>query len=475
MLLAASCSKNFGLYRDRVGAAFAVASARNLTAGSRAANLALAEPAELLLPARPRRQGRRDHPRTTPRCKADWMAELEAMRQTCSACAPASPTRCAARPTPTASTSSRTTAACSRCLGARPGAGGGAARRVTASTWSATAGSTSPACPRSGLDQLAARHRRRRRLTRVTSPTSPPRTSRTGSTGFAWPTRSPRAIAAPAPRSATSSWRRGADTLLSRAAWIDGLGVAVKSVTVVPGNAARGLPSVHGALVLFDDVTGAGRGGDRLRPRDPVEDRRRFDPRRPAARPAGFAAAAHRRRRGGGGLAGRGLSRGFPGDRGHDLEPHRRTGPRALAATTGAAAVAGPRRGGRGGGHRRDRDDVARAGAARRLAAPRPASRPDRRLQGRHARGGRRLPARARGSSSTVSTRRSTISASCATRSRAASSRARTCSAICAISSPAAPGARSADEITLFKNGGGAHLDLMTARVILAAWRDGRS
>ena len=31
-------------------------------------------------------------------------------------------------------------------------------------------------------------------------------------------------------------------------------------------------------------------------------------------------------------------------------------------------------------------------------------------------------------------------------------------------------GRRGPDEITLFKNGGGAHLDLMTARVILAAW-----
>ena len=29
----------------------------------------------------------------------------------------------------------------------------------------------------------------------------------------------------------------------------------------------------------------------------------------------------------------------------------------------------------------------------------------------------------------------------------------------------------SADEITLFKNGGGAHLDLMTSRYILDAWR----
>ncbi len=49
--------------------------------------------------------------------------------------------------------------------------------------------------------------------------------------------------------------RRG-DTLLSRAAWIDGLGVAVKSVTVMPGNPARGHASVHGAMVLFEDLTG---------------------------------------------------------------------------------------------------------------------------------------------------------------------------------------------------------------------------
>ena len=49
---------------------------------------------------------------------------------------------------------------------------------------------------------------------------------------------------------------RGGDTLLSRAAWIDGVGVAVKSVTVMPGNATQGLPSVHGAMVLFEDKTG---------------------------------------------------------------------------------------------------------------------------------------------------------------------------------------------------------------------------
>ncbi len=46
---------------------------------------------------------------------------------------------------------------------------------------------------------------------------------------------------------------RGDDVLLSRAAWIDGLGVAVKSVTVFPGHT----PSVQGAMLLFDDKTGA--------------------------------------------------------------------------------------------------------------------------------------------------------------------------------------------------------------------------
>ena len=46
---------------------------------------------------------------------------------------------------------------------------------------------------------------------------------------------------------------RGEDVLLSRAAWIDGLGVAVKSVTVFPAR----VPSVQGAMLLFDDTTGA--------------------------------------------------------------------------------------------------------------------------------------------------------------------------------------------------------------------------
>ncbi|MBA4326032.1 MAG: ornithine cyclodeaminase [Rhodobacter sp.] len=49
---------------------------------------------------------------------------------------------------------------------------------------------------------------------------------------------------------------RDKDTLLDRAAWIDGLGALVKVATIFPGNAARGMPTIFGAVTLFDDVTG---------------------------------------------------------------------------------------------------------------------------------------------------------------------------------------------------------------------------
>ena len=50
---------------------------------------------------------------------------------------------------------------------------------------------------------------------------------------------------------------RDPDTLLSRSAWIDGMGLAVKSATVFPGNSAKGKPMVGGAVSIFSDSDGA--------------------------------------------------------------------------------------------------------------------------------------------------------------------------------------------------------------------------
>ncbi len=49
---------------------------------------------------------------------------------------------------------------------------------------------------------------------------------------------------------------RDPDTLLNRSAWIDGLGLAVKCATVFPGNAARGTSSINGGVLLFSDQDG---------------------------------------------------------------------------------------------------------------------------------------------------------------------------------------------------------------------------
>ena len=49
---------------------------------------------------------------------------------------------------------------------------------------------------------------------------------------------------------------RGDDTLLSRAAWIDGMGMAVKTATVFPGNPGAGRPVVNGGVSLYDDAHG---------------------------------------------------------------------------------------------------------------------------------------------------------------------------------------------------------------------------
>ncbi|UWR45299.1 ornithine cyclodeaminase family protein [Phaeobacter inhibens] len=49
---------------------------------------------------------------------------------------------------------------------------------------------------------------------------------------------------------------RDNDTLLNRAAWIDGLGLAVKSATIFPGNPDQGHPMVNGAVCLYADQSG---------------------------------------------------------------------------------------------------------------------------------------------------------------------------------------------------------------------------
>lgn len=50
--------------------------------------------------------------------------------------------------------------------------------------------------------------------------------------------------------------RRPPDTLLLRAAWIDGMGMLVKAATVFPGNVDQDLPTINGAAHLYSDTDG---------------------------------------------------------------------------------------------------------------------------------------------------------------------------------------------------------------------------
>ncbi|PTX57808.1 ornithine cyclodeaminase [Litoreibacter ponti] len=50
---------------------------------------------------------------------------------------------------------------------------------------------------------------------------------------------------------------RDPDTMLSRSAWIDGLGVAVKTATIFPGNVQSGAPAINGSVSLFSDDDGS--------------------------------------------------------------------------------------------------------------------------------------------------------------------------------------------------------------------------
>lgn len=50
--------------------------------------------------------------------------------------------------------------------------------------------------------------------------------------------------------------RHGPDTLLTRSAWIPGLGIAVKAATIFPGNPQKGLDAIYGAVNVLSADTG---------------------------------------------------------------------------------------------------------------------------------------------------------------------------------------------------------------------------
>lgn len=260
---------------------------------------------------------------------------------------------------------------------------------------------------------------------------------------------------------------RGADTLLSRAAWIDGLGLAVKSATVFPGNAALGLPGVNGAVSLFSDrdgtlealvdfhlVTKWKTAGDSL-----LAARRLAPPEvgRIAILGAGAVAASL--------IAAYGAV--FPQAR---FTLWNRSAPRAeaLAAATGADVAPTPE---------------AAVRAADIIACATMATDPV--LRGDWLRPGQHLDL--------IGAYRPDMREVDDTALRRArlfvDSRATTLHHIGELRMPLASGAiteadviadfyeldqftRAPDDITICKNGGGAHLDLMTARYILAAWQD---
>ena len=50
---------------------------------------------------------------------------------------------------------------------------------------------------------------------------------------------------------------KGDNTLLNRSAWIEGLGIAVKCATIFPGNRDAGKPAIGGGVMLYSDDDGA--------------------------------------------------------------------------------------------------------------------------------------------------------------------------------------------------------------------------
>ena len=252
LMLAVSCSKNFGLYRDRVGAAFVLSADKAANEVTRA-NLSSLNRLNFSFPP--------DHGAKVvaiilgdPELKADWMAELEDMRL--------------------------------GMLDLRRGLAEALRRETNSDRFDFVAkhrGMFSPPRRQPRAGRGAARgarhlHGRRQPGEHRRPAGGRPRQARPGAGGR-------RRLMAPVPfitaedvegrldwlaiaealadghrrpRAAIGDVfvAREPDTLLTRAAWIDGLGAAVKAVTVMPGNAARGLASVQGALLVFDDATG---------------------------------------------------------------------------------------------------------------------------------------------------------------------------------------------------------------------------
>ncbi len=261
---------------------------------------------------------------------------------------------------------------------------------------------------------------------------------------------------------------RDKDTLLNRSAWISGLGLAVKVATIFPGNLAKGKGAIGGAVNVFSDDDGAleaiidfhlvtkwKTAGDSL-----LAARRLA---RPDTREILIVGA---------GTVGQNLRHAygaaFPQAR-FTIWNRGRAGAEAFAARNPDCAVA---------------DDLATAvGRADIIACATMSTEPV--LQGEWLRPGQHIDL--------IGAYRPDMREADDTallRSRVfVDSRATTIGHIGELKIPIAAGVideghvvadyydlpafsrRSDDEITLFKNGGGAHLDLMTARYILNKWR----
>ncbi len=262
--------------------------------------------------------------------------------------------------------------------------------------------------------------------------------------------------------------RRGSDTLLNRSAWIDGLGIAVKAATVFPGNAKHGKPTIGGAVNLLSDedggieaildfqlVTKWKTAGDSLLGALRLA--------RPDSREILVVGA---------GAVARTLldaySAGFPGAR-FTVWSRSRATAEALAAERSGVAVA---------------DDLAAAvGAADIVTSATMATDPV--IRGEWLRPGTHLdligayrPDMREADDEAIARAR----VFCDSRKTAGETgeflRAEASGALREVVAdfyePDAMRRGDADEITLFKNGGGAHLDLMVSRHILTAWRAAR-